>query len=436
MRPEDYYRVAQEFRDGQNAVMQTYRTLDNRLRELTGAAGHDEPAQKFDASYTPAVRAIFSGFVRLHELLGGIARGLAESAENHRRADAESAGSDPGGGFPPLWPDTCPAAAEPPAVLGDGDTNLLATISDWVVPYYPSGDVARMHELAAAFAATREGVQAIADDLHAQLLSLAANNVAEDLDALEEFWQRVAVKDSALLTSLPAACAAVANSCGDYASAVEHTRDKIGDIVEETSLELAAATGVGFIASLLTAPLGGTAIGGSAGAVVIDSATARLAAVAADFVIAISGAVTTVAAAEAGAALPMAINNTPDPDTTQTEATSVGNSTGGGQSQLPELKAERGQLEKEYKHVADFGVTEPRGAEGFKKFDEALQDFVKSPTTESKVGTYHGEPAILYFDRQTGLAVVQKPSGEFWTGWRLSEGQLNDVITRGKLGGG
>lgn len=176
VRPEDYYRVAQDFVDGQNRVMRSYEALTRSLGELSGAAGNDEPAQKFSESYTPAVRTLFSGFVRLHELLGGIARGLAISAENHRRADAEAAGGDPGEGFAPLWADKCPAASEPPPILGDGDTNLLATISDWVNPYYPNGHVDKMHDVAAAFAAARDSLNDTANDLHARLQSLATTS--------------------------------------------------------------------------------------------------------------------------------------------------------------------------------------------------------------------------------------------------------------------
>ncbi|MBB5159519.1 CdiA C-terminal domain-containing protein [Saccharopolyspora phatthalungensis] len=111
---------------------------------------------------------------------------------------------------------------------------------------------------------------------------------------------------------------------------MEHTRNTIGDIVEDTSAELAAVTGVAIVVSLLTTPIGGGVVEGGAGAAVVDAAGVRMAAVASEFVIAIGGAVSTVAAAEAGAALAMAINNTPDPNVTQHEATQVSNDVGRG----------------------------------------------------------------------------------------------------------
>ena len=436
VRPEDYYEVAEAFVDGQNRVMRAYQTLTSSLGDLSGAAGNDDPAQKFAQTYTPAVRSVVDGMVRLHGLLGGIARGLAESAENHRRADADAAGHGPGGEFPPLWPDMCPAAGEPPPIIGEGDGNLLAVISDWVNPYYPNGHVDKMHETAGVFARAKGALVEIGDDLHAKLLSLASNNIAEDLDALDAFWKRVAGGDGTLLATLPRVCDALGQGCSDYAIEVERTRNRIGDLVEEASLELAAVAGIAFVGSLLTTPAGGGTIGGAAGAAVLDGAALRMAAVIGEAVIAIGGAVGVAAAAEAAGALTVAVANTPDPNVSQAESTQVGNTTGTGESKPPDLKCEHKQLEKKYKHAPAFGVDAPRGAEGFKQFEDALQNFTRSPATESKVGTYHGQPAILHFDRQTGQAVVQKPTGEFWSGWRLSPDQLNNVITRGSLGGG
>ena len=50
--------------------------------------------------------------------------------------------------------------------------------------------------------------------------------------------------------------------------------------------------------------------------------------------------------------------------------------------ELPEMTATRAQLESKFKHAVDFGVTESRGAAGFEAFGEAVQAFVKNPSTD------------------------------------------------------
>ena len=50
--------------------------------------------------------------------------------------------------------------------------------------------------------------------------------------------------------------------------------------------------------------------------------------------------------------------------------------------------------------------------------------------------TYRGNPAILNYNPETGLVVVQSPAGQFISGWRLTEVQIANVLQYGKLGGG
>lgn len=314
VRPEDYYQAGKDFVRGQNRVMRVYDHLLDRLGELSGAAGNDDAARAFAESYTPGVRQVIRALVRAHELIGTIATGLAIAADNHRRADADAAGHTDSGEFPPLWPDSCPAATEPPSILGAGDENLLAVLSDWVNPYYPNGHVDKMHDVSGVFAHVKRELTDIGQELDAKLVSLVNNNTAADLDALDRYWRRVAISDATLLETLPRACEALEQSCWDYASAVERTRNTIGDIVERTSLELAAATGVGFVGSLLTTPVGGGLAGGGAGAAVLDTAAARLATVFGDFVLAVGSAGTTVAVADVAGTLTAAIINTPNPN--------------------------------------------------------------------------------------------------------------------------
>lgn len=100
----------------------------------------------------------------------------------------------------------------------------------------------------------------------------------------------------------------------------------------------------------------------------------------------------------------------------------------------PPLQSSRAQIEKKYdNHAEDFGVTEPRGKEGFQKLENAVNEHVDSSSTIHIDGTYRGDSAILHYNSDSGLVVVQKPSGEFVSGWKLSPEQTKNVRERGSL---
>jgi hypothetical protein len=104
--------------------------------------------------------------------------------------------------------------------------------------------------------------------------------------------------------------------------------------------------------------------------------------------------------------------------------------------ELPGLSASRAQLEAKFKHAADFGVAEGRGASGFDSFGKAVDSFVADSGTVRVVGTYRGSPAILNYNPTTAQVVVQATDGAFVSGWQMSPAQLQNVITNGSLGGG
>jgi hypothetical protein len=103
---------------------------------------------------------------------------------------------------------------------------------------------------------------------------------------------------------------------------------------------------------------------------------------------------------------------------------------------LPELSASRSALEAKFKHAADFGVTEGRGAAGFDAYGKAIDSFVGDSSTTRILGTYRGDPAILNYNVNTAQVVVQGTDGTFISGWQMSPAQLQNVIERGSLGGG
>jgi Colicin D len=94
----------------------------------------------------------------------------------------------------------------------------------------------------------------------------------------------------------------------------------------------------------------------------------------------------------------------------------------------------RSQIEKKFdKHAADFGITESRGNGGFQQFEQAVKSHVDNPSTLHINGTYRGDAEIINYNPNTGLAVIQKPNGEFVSGWRLSSQQATNVLLKGSL---
>jgi hypothetical protein len=107
-----------------------------------------------------------------------------------------------------------------------------------------------------------------------------------------------------------------------------------------------------------------------------------------------------------------------------------------GAADLPYLTAGRAKLEAKFKHAVDFGVAETRGAAAFYAYGKAVDGFVRDSSTVRVLGSYRGSPAILNYNEVSRLIVVQAPDGSFMSGWRMSEAQLRNVITKGSLGGG
>jgi hypothetical protein len=97
------------------------------------------------------------------------------------------------------------------------------------------------------------------------------------------------------------------------------------------------------------------------------------------------------------------------------------------------LEITRGQVEKKFKHAPDFGVAEPRGKAGFDEFEQAVRRHVDDPATLHIDGTYRGDPVILNFNPNDDIVVIQKPTGEFVSGWRLQPEQAMNVMQRGSL---
>ncbi len=127
-----------------------------------------------------------------------------------------------------------------------------------------------------------------------------------------------------------------------------------------------------------------------------------------------------------------------EPTSREPDAQDPPGASGGGPQLIDEvpLQTDRGQIEAKFKHAQDFGVTDQRGRAGFDNFDRAVRQVVDDPATMHIRGAYRGQPAILNYNPQSGLCVIQNPDGTFVSGFELTPTQIDNVVNRGALGGG
>ena len=91
------------------------------------------------------------------------------------------------------------------------------------------------------------------------------------------------------------------------------------------------------------------------------------------------------------------------------------------------------QLQKKFKHAKDFGVTGNYSKANATEFSSAINQHINSPGVRTIQGTYHKQPVTHFLDPSTGLNVISDPAGNFISGWRLSPGQLQNVLKHGGL---
>ncbi|UOB16287.1 colicin D domain-containing protein [Abyssalbus ytuae] len=91
------------------------------------------------------------------------------------------------------------------------------------------------------------------------------------------------------------------------------------------------------------------------------------------------------------------------------------------------------QLQKKFKHAADFGISGNFNPSNIIKYRLAINQHINSAGTRVIEGTYRGEKVLHYVNPSTGLNVISKKNGEFLSGWKLGAEQLNHVLSHGGL---
>jgi hypothetical protein len=91
------------------------------------------------------------------------------------------------------------------------------------------------------------------------------------------------------------------------------------------------------------------------------------------------------------------------------------------------------QLQRKFKHAADFGVMGTYNRARATQFEQALRSHIEDQTTLVIQGTYRGEPVTHFINPHTGLNAMRGDDGAFVSGWRLTPDQLVNVLSRGHL---
>ena len=101
------------------------------------------------------------------------------------------------------------------------------------------------------------------------------------------------------------------------------------------------------------------------------------------------------------------------------------------QSKINEINQRK--LQHEFKHAKDFGVNGDWNKENGQRFyNEILEHINNNPNPIQ--GTYRWNMTVQhYFDPETGIDVMVDMQNNFVCGWRLSEAQIQDLITKGNV---
>jgi 23S rRNA pseudoU1915 N3-methylase RlmH len=88
------------------------------------------------------------------------------------------------------------------------------------------------------------------------------------------------------------------------------------------------------------------------------------------------------------------------------------------------------QLEKKFKHAIDFGITGNSNRANWIKFHSAINQHLNAAGTQIIHGAHRGSAAIFHYNPKTGLNVITDLNGKFVSGWKLTPGQANDIVTK------
>ncbi len=431
--PDDF-RATAAVLAGQGARLDAvWHALGTALAGTGGMAGADAPGVAFGRDHDALVTALWSGWAAARDVVRALADTVAATGDNLLRAERAST-ADAADPPEPLPRSSIPA---PPPPAPPAATGAAGAFDAW-----PTGDPDR---LAAAAQAWRQAATALTDVSTATTSAvrrLTAVAAAPSLDRLQTYVDAV-VRDECVggfFATVRTSCEQLARTCELLGEQIVRTRRALRDAAASlaTGDEWYDPVALLLDATVARGVAGRLAAGADLvllhGAVELARAQhERAVADLRDGLVATAGTLATESAAltfpEPSTAEVTPVNP-PDPATGSSVALGPGVRT----IDPPPLLVARGQIEKKYdQHAAAFGVTEPRGRDGFVLLESELRAFAVAADTVHVDGTYRGQQMIIHFDPGRDLVLLQKPDGAFVSGWVLTADQERNIVERGSL---
>jgi hypothetical protein len=248
--PDDVNSAAMTFAKQQDALGNVWLALASSLH--AGMAGNDGGAEKFASKYDPAAKSVWKAFEAACRVVGGVSRGLLQTANNYVKA--EHASTATGRGAAPAYPEPLVAddiyVTGPDPAKGSGHSSLPY----WLAKYWPNGDPDALRAAARAWRKAQDDVGGITQTLHNAINSVTGNNDTQCLQAMSEFWDSLAKPGDkkAILTVLHDACDSIAKACDSYAKAIDDAHRKLEWALAGTSIAVGVTTAIGVLLTPIT----------------------------------------------------------------------------------------------------------------------------------------------------------------------------------------
>lgn len=431
--PATYYAIGGGLFEKASKLYDAFAVNVRILGDTAAMSGTDDAGTVWASSYDERAAEVLGAvndLTRAMENYGGV---IIQAGYNHAVAEYNATQGDRG--TPPTKPPEPASAAgvltAPPSAGGPGRglIDAIGLMQQVGIPV-PDGDTDKVSTAPDAWdrLATVYQTTTIADGLEVDARAFR-DTLSPDVEYLVRDLEELRDATAAVLDG----CAELAESCREYRSALDDLRNQLEDILQDLAIELAVTAAVAIAASFIS--FGAGAVAGTAKAAQSITKFARIIAEA-------------VAVWKISKNISKGVKRADDIAGVRQKLERLKNLGRKGKPEEPPLApgvvrapetpltTTRSQIEAKFKHAQDFGVTDARGKSGFDAFEQAVTKHVNDAATMHINGTYRGDPAILNFNPSNGLVVVQSPTGQFISGWRVSPGQATNILDLGKLGGG